>query len=67
MDESTIYIQEEVLWYMLFVDDIVLVDESRDGVNASLRDDGMPSNTRAYKDNIWITTSVGMYKELKLP
>ena len=36
MDELTTRIQLEVPWCMLFVDDIVLVDESRDGVNAKL-------------------------------
>ena len=36
IDELTTHIQEEVPWCMLFVDDIVLVDESRDAVNAKL-------------------------------
>ena len=36
MDELTDYIQEKVPWYILFADDIVLVDESRDDVNAKL-------------------------------
>ncbi|KAG5606935.1 hypothetical protein H5410_028427 [Solanum commersonii] len=35
MDELTRSIQEEVPWYMLFADDIVLIDETRDRVNAS--------------------------------
>lgn len=35
IDELTAHILEEVLWFM-FVDDIVLVDESRDRVNAKL-------------------------------
>jgi len=30
MDELMREIQDEILWYMLFVDDIVLIDESRD-------------------------------------
>ena len=37
MDELTAHIQEEVPWCILFADDIVLVDESRAGVNAKLK------------------------------
>ena len=37
MDELTAYIQEEVPSYMLFAVDMVLVDESRDGVNAKFK------------------------------
>ncbi|WMV09787.1 hypothetical protein MTR67_003172 [Solanum verrucosum] len=36
MDELTRSIQEEVPWCMLFADDIVLIDETRDRVNARL-------------------------------
>ena len=36
MNELTTHIREEVPWCMLFVDDKVLVDESRDNVNAKL-------------------------------
>ena len=36
MDELTAHFQEEVPWCILFVDDIVLVDESRDGLDAKL-------------------------------
>ena len=36
MDELTRAIQGEMPWCMLFADDIVLVDETRDGVNAKL-------------------------------
>ena len=36
MDEITRHIQDEVPWCMLFADDIVLVDETREGVNAKL-------------------------------
>ena len=33
MDEVTRDIQEDIPWCMLFADDVVLVDESRTGVN----------------------------------
>jgi hypothetical protein len=36
MDELTRSIQEDVPWCMLFADDIVLIDETRDGVNDRL-------------------------------
>jgi len=36
MDELTRAIQDEIPWYMLFADDIILVDETRAGVNAKL-------------------------------
>ena len=36
MDELIAHIQEEVPWYMLFTDDIVLMDELRDVVNTKL-------------------------------
>ena len=36
MDELTRAIQDEISWCMLFADDIVLVDETRVGVNAKL-------------------------------
>ncbi|MES6771991.1 reverse transcriptase family protein, partial [Cutibacterium acnes] len=36
MDELTRRIQEEVPWCMLFTDDVVLIDETREGVNAKL-------------------------------
>ena len=36
MDELTRAIQDEILWCMLFADDIVLIDETRTGVNAKL-------------------------------
>ena len=36
MDELTRAIQDEIPWCMLFVDDIVLIDEMRAGINAKL-------------------------------
>jgi len=36
MDELTRAIQDEIPWCILFADDIVLVDETRAGVNAKL-------------------------------
>jgi len=36
MDELTRVIQDEILWCMLSDDDIVLVDETKAGVNAKL-------------------------------
>jgi hypothetical protein len=36
MDELTYAIQEVVPWCMLFADDIVLIDETRVGVNVKL-------------------------------
>jgi len=36
MDELTKAIQDEIPWCMLFVDDIVLVNETRAGINAKL-------------------------------
>jgi len=36
MDELTREIQDEVRWCMLFADDIVLIDESKEGVNTKL-------------------------------
>jgi hypothetical protein len=36
MDEITKDIQEDIHWYMLFADDVVLIDENRIGVNQKL-------------------------------
>ena len=36
MDEFTRAIQDEIPWCMLFADDIILIDETRAGVNAKL-------------------------------
>lgn len=37
MDNLIVHIQEEVLWCISFVDDILFVDESRDVINAKLK------------------------------
>ena len=37
MDELTRGIQDALLWCMLFADDIVLIDETRQGVNDKLK------------------------------
>ena len=36
MDELTEHIQDDISWYMLFGDDIVLINETKSGVNAKL-------------------------------
>ena len=36
MDEITKSIHEDIPWCMLFVDDIVLIDETKKGVNKKL-------------------------------
>ena len=36
MDELIREIQDEIPWFMLFTDDIVLIDKSKEGVNAKL-------------------------------
>ena len=36
MDKITKGIQDEIHWCMLFVDDVVLVDETKEGVNTKL-------------------------------
>ena len=36
MDEITRDIQDDIPWYMLFADDVVLVGKSRAGVNRKL-------------------------------
>ncbi|XP_070031125.1 uncharacterized protein [Nicotiana tomentosiformis] len=40
IDVLTLHIQGEVSWCMLFADDIVLIDETRNSVNAQLKGDG---------------------------
>ena len=36
MDELTTSIQDEISWCMLFADDIVLIDETKAGLNTKL-------------------------------
>ena len=36
MDELTGHIQDDIPWCMLFANDIVLIDETQEGVNAKL-------------------------------
>ncbi|KAM2067303.1 hypothetical protein ACFX1T_043652 [Malus domestica] len=36
MDELTRHIQDDIPWCMLFANDIVLIDETQEGVNAKL-------------------------------
>jgi len=36
MDELIRGIQDELQWYMLFTDDIILINETREGVNDRL-------------------------------
>ena len=36
MDELTREIQDEIPWCMLFADDIVLIDETKEGINTKL-------------------------------
>ena len=36
MDELTMHIQDGIPWCLLFVDNIVLIDETKSGVNAKL-------------------------------
>ena len=36
IDELTKHIQDDIRWYILFADDIVLIDETISGVNAKL-------------------------------
>ena len=37
MDKLTRGIQDEIPWCMLFVDDIVLINETREGANTKLK------------------------------
>ena len=39
IDKLIAHIQEKIPWSMLFVDDTILVDESKDGVNTKLEKD----------------------------
>jgi hypothetical protein len=46
MDEVTRDIQGDIPWCMLFVDDVVLVDDSRKGVNRKLNFGDKPWNRK---------------------
>jgi len=37
MDELTRGIQDKIPWCMLFADDIVLIDETKEGINTKLK------------------------------
>ena len=49
IDEVTRSIQDEIPWCMLFADDIVLVDETKDGVNAKLEQWRQRLESRGFK------------------
>ena len=55
MDEVTRDIQGDIPWCMLFADDVVLVDDSRTGVNRKL----------SYGDKPWNRKGLGLLVELK--
>ena len=46
MNELTTHVQENMPWCMLFANDIVLVDESRDGMSAKLKNGGRLHNLK---------------------
>jgi len=49
MDELTREIQDEVPWRMLFVDDIVLINETRDGLNDKLEKGRLTLESRGFR------------------
>ncbi|XP_075112548.1 secreted RxLR effector protein 78-like [Nicotiana tabacum] len=49
MDALTQYVQGEVPWRMLFTDDIVLIDETRNGVNKRLEVWRQAVESKAFK------------------
>jgi len=49
IDELTKGIQDETSWYMLFADDIVLIDETRKGVNTKLERWRYTVETKGFK------------------
>ena len=49
MDELPKRIQDEALWYMLFANDIILIDETRDEVNIKLEQWRRASESRGFK------------------
>ena len=64
MHELIAHIQEEVTWCMFFADDIVLVNEPRDGVNAKLKRWREALESKSFKisrtktEYIWTVTLV---------
>jgi len=49
LDELTKGIQDEVPWYMLFADDIVLIDETMQGVNDKLENRRLTLEVRGFR------------------
>ena len=49
LDELTKGIQDKVSWCMLFVDDIVLIDETRQGVNDKLESWQLTLEARGFR------------------
>ena len=68
MNELTKAIQDEIPWCMLFVDDIILVDETRARVNAKLELWRQTLESRDFKlrlkQSIWSADSVNRESEI---
>ena len=59
-DALTAHIQEEVPWGILFANDIVLVEESRDGVNIKLKRWREAFKSKGFKINHTKTKTYGL-------